>query len=300
MAKANNLIEIVGEDLKLPFSIHVLASSLTTIGIKFNKAYNIARRVRNRLNQEGRTKIDRDKLRQIVAKELENELDKVTSQRYLKFRKIMGLEKPLIILLGGSTGSGKSTVSVELAQRLDITSMFTTDIVREIMRALFSNDILPMIHTSSYLASEKFWVPVKESKNQKIIAFREQALRVNAGIKSIIRRSIVEKTSLIINGVHILPELIDENEFPGANIVKAFVYIEDEEEHKNRFHMRGRSTEDRAAEKYLKNIEAIRMIQDYIIKGAKKRDYPYFNNINSIKTTKSVVNNIIDKISVNN
>lgn len=293
-----DLIEIVGEDLKLPFSIHVLASSLTTIGIKFNKAYGVASRVRDRLRKEGRKKINRDRLRQFVAEELEQQLGKDIAQRYLKFREIMGLEKPLIILLGGSTGSGKSTVSVELAQRLDITSMLTTDIVREIMRSLFSNDILPMIHTSSYLAFEKFWVPVKESKNQKIIAFREQALRVNAGVKSIIRRSIVEKTSLIINGVHILPELIDEKEFPGANIIKAFIYVKDKKEHKNRFHMRGRSTEDRSADKYLKSIDDIRLIQDYIMKGARKKNYPYFDNINSVKTAKKVVNTIIDKISV--
>ncbi len=297
---SNNLVEIVGKDLRLPFSIHVLASSLTTIGIKFNNAYDIASQVRGRLKKKKQKKINRDQLRYIVASELEKKLGKNISQRYLKFRKIMGLEKPLIILLGGSTGSGKSTVSVEMAQRLDITSMLTTDIVREIMRSLFSNDILPMIHTSSYLAFEKFWVPVQESKNQKIIAFREQALRVNSGVKSIIRRSIVEKTSLIINGVHILPELIDEADFPGANIIKAFIYVEDEKEHKNRFYMRGRSTEDRAADKYLKNLDAIRMIQKYIIDGAKKRNYPCFDNMNSVKTTKKVVNTIINKIPVNN
>ncbi|MDA3792236.1 MAG: zeta toxin family protein [Elusimicrobia bacterium] len=275
------LPKIAGKDFMLPFSVAILTGSLETIGIKYRKAFRIASEIGDYLEQRNIKSITRDKLREFVYKQIKMDVNKEMADKYRKFRKIMQLKKPLIILLGGSTGSGKNTVSVELAHRLDITTVITSDAIREVMRTILSKEISPMIHTSSYLAKDNLWMPISKDKVGSVVAFREQALRVNAGIKGIISRSIKERTTLIINGVHIIPDLIKEEDYEKADIIKIFIYVKNKKEHKERFYMRGRSSEDRNAARYLDSFTRIRDIQKYIVKGARKAGYPCINNIKS-------------------
>ena len=60
------------------------------------------------------------------------------------------LDLPLIVLVGGATGTGKSTVATEVAYRLGITRVTSTDFVRQTMRAFLSHDFMPSIHYSSF------------------------------------------------------------------------------------------------------------------------------------------------------
>ena len=48
------------------------------------------------------------------------------------------LDVPLVILIGGATGVGKSTIATQLAARLGIVRVVATDAIREVMRAMFS------------------------------------------------------------------------------------------------------------------------------------------------------------------
>ncbi len=289
-------VQIVGKDFRLPFSVAILTGSLETIGIKYRKAFQIADRIGEYLEKKAFHTISRNKLRGLVYKQIEKDVNKVTADKYKKFRNIMQLKKPLIILLGGSTGSGKNTVSVDLARRLDITSVITTDSVREVMRTILSKKISPLVHTSSYLAKDNLWMPISKDKVGSVVAFREQALRVNAGIEGIIQRSIKEKRSLLINGVHIIPDIINEEAYKKADIIKVFIYVKKKKEHKERFYMRGRSSEDRNVERYLNNFKRIRNIQKYIVKSARKEGYPCINNMKSSKTAQRVVDHIIEKL----
>ena len=297
MNNKNLTTEIAGSDFVLPFSRVILANSLETIGIDFYKAHERAQKIDNGFNKQGLKRITRGELRDRVFEHLKKDINEETALKYLKFRKIMALKKPLIILLGGSTGSGKDTVSMELAHRLDIMTVITTDIIREIMRSLFSDEILPMIHTSSYLAYKKLWIPLEKGKNYQTVAYREQSLRVNAGIRSIIKRSIKENTTLIINGVHILPDIIKYDEFKDANLIKIFIYVKNKSAHKERFYIRGMSSEGRDAAKYIDNFNTIREIQKYIINRSKKLQYLCINNCDSKETALIIINHIINEVS---
>ena len=64
------------------------------------------------------------------------------------------LELPLLVLVGGATGTGKSTVATEVAHRLGITRVTSTDVVRQTMRAFFSAEFMPSIHYSSFEAGQ--------------------------------------------------------------------------------------------------------------------------------------------------
>ena len=54
------------------------------------------------------------------------------------------LDLPIILLVGGATGTGKSTVATEVAYRLGITRVTSTDFVRQTMRAFFSREFMPV------------------------------------------------------------------------------------------------------------------------------------------------------------
>ncbi len=291
----NDNTQVVSADFRQPYTPFVLANSLESIGVEFHRANAIARKLGQELQEKKVSLITRSDLRQVAYEKIKKELGKITAERYVKFRKFMNIKKPLILMLGGSTGSGKNTVAVELAHRLDIVNVITTDVLREVMRAFFSREVLPVIHTSSYLAGKKLWMPLEEGKDQATVAFREQALRVNAGIKSIIKRSVKEKMSVIINGVHVLPGIIKPSDFKKANLAEVFIYIESEKEHKKRFYIRGLASEERGAQKYIDNFESIRSIQDYILELSKKHNYLCIDNLDSRRTAVEIIDYIVDK-----
>jgi 2-phosphoglycerate kinase len=54
--------------------------------------------------------------------------------RLRRFRELQRLDLPVIVLVGGATGTGKSTVATEAAYRLGITRVTSTDFVRQTMR----------------------------------------------------------------------------------------------------------------------------------------------------------------------
>ena len=76
-------------------------------------------------------------------------------RRLRRFRELQELDLPVIVLVGGATGTGKSTVATEAAYRLGITRVTSTDFVRQTMRAFFSKEFMPSIHYSSFEAAAR-------------------------------------------------------------------------------------------------------------------------------------------------
>ena len=69
-----------------------------------------------------------------------------------KWREIKSLDIPLVIMIGGATGVGKSTIATQLAVRLGIVRVVATDAIREVMRALFTSELMPTRYASSFEA----------------------------------------------------------------------------------------------------------------------------------------------------
>ena len=82
-----------------------------------------------------------------------------------------GSIEPLIVLIGGTTGVGKSTIATEVAHRLGITRIVSTDSIREVMRGIFSQDLMPAIYESAFNAWRGLRVPVpagRQSRHRRI------------------------------------------------------------------------------------------------------------------------------------
>ena len=122
-------------------------------------------------------------------------------------------DKPVIILFGGATGTGKSSVAGEVAHRLGIQKLLSTDTVRQMMRMMFSKDLLPAIHSSSYEAWKERVGPKEERSLAVIEAFQAQTIPVLVGVRAMVERTIQENMSLVIDGVHLVPGLMELEQF---------------------------------------------------------------------------------------
>ena len=90
-------------------------------------------------------------------------LGDLAGDRYAKnFRRwgeVERLDVPLVILIGGATGVGKSTIATQLAVRLSIVRVVATDAIREVMRSTLTHELMPTLHTSSFHADEALREP---------------------------------------------------------------------------------------------------------------------------------------------
>ena len=202
----------------------------------------------------------------------------VSPEALVRLEALRELEMPLIVLVGGATGTGKSTVATEVAHRLGITRVTSTDVVRQTMRAFFSREFMPSIHYSSFEAGAAVRVPEDETADPTLLGFLEQTRNVLVGVKAVISRAIEEGYSLVLEGVHLVPGSISTS-IRGAVVCHCLLAIEDDEEHANHFWSRDAASEGlRPFEKNLAALPEIRRIQNYLVARAGKAGIPVIDN----------------------
>jgi len=258
-----------GGEPRVPFSKGILAQSLMAAGMSPDRAYRMAREVERELIRQGRRVIDRDELRRLVARRLEARIGEDVAERYLVLRAVRRLERPMHILIGGVSGVGKSTLAASLAYRLGITRMTSSDSVREILRATTTRDLVPTLHTSSFNAwkalVEVLGLEGEPGSEVILQGFRDQVARVSVGIRAIQERNARERTSVVIEGVHVVPGFLSHPLQSEVVQIPLLVVVRDEKTHRDRFRIRERETRGRRSmDKYLANFAAMRMIQDHL------------------------------------
>jgi 2-phosphoglycerate kinase len=272
---------------KARFSRSQLVKSLIPAGLTYEQAYSIAEKIRSDIKSKNITEITDNK----IAKLVETELKKIKPEflrRYSLWRKIK-YTKPLIILIGGGTGVGTSTLAAELASLLGITEVIGTDSIREIMRSTISKSIVPSIYKSTYNAWEVYGdlLPYRASV---LHGYDVQVQKVSFGINAMIDRALRENENLIIEGVHILPGLFEKHK----NTFEYIVDIENEKVHRFRFYRRESITSLRPAAKYLKYFVEIRDIRNFIIKKSREKNIPVIQNLDVQEALKELVKHIED------
>jgi len=198
------------------------------------------------------------------------------------------LEVPLVVLVGGATGTGKSTVATEVAHRLGITRVTSTDVVRQTMRAFFSSEFMPSIHFSSFEAGPALTTDDDEG-DRVLRGFLEQTRNVLVGVKAVLGRAMEESYSLALEGVHLVPGMLPPVD--GAVFCQVLLAIEDEDEHARHFFTRDNEGL-RPFDKYLRGLPDIRRIQDYLVERAGKTGVPVIEN----ETMEAAVDQVIDLV----
>lgn len=259
----------------LPYSKGLMAQSFMSTGMPPSRAYAVAAAVEKAIRETGETRISTHDLHELAGKVLRESAGDVYADRFVRLAEVARRDRPLIVLIGGTTGVGKSTIATEVAHRLGITRIVSTDSIREVMRGIFSRDLMPAIYESSFNAWRGLRVPAPQGANPVIVGFREQTAVVTTGIKSLIERSVVEGMSTVVEGIHLVPGYIDPAEFKNATVVQLIVTVDDEESHRSHFYIREVQTDgDRPFERYRANFDNIRTLGHYIEDLAKQHGTP--------------------------
>lgn len=297
MSERLQKIIIADEEHHLPYSKGLTATSLMATGLVPDQAYNIAAMVHETLRDEGNPEVTMDHVRRTAERILGREAGEKYVEIYRKWQSLAKLNKPIVILMGGATGVGKSTVATMLASRLGIIRQVSTDIIREVMRSLFARELVPALYSSSFNAFEEMRIPLPQATDKVIIGFLEQAAMVWVGIKALIERAVVERTNFIVEGAHVVPGIIDPRFFDNAFVVQMVLSVEDRMEHRSHFEIREVETEGaRPFARYVRNLDSIRKIQGYILELAAEEDVPVFPCHNIDQTVGTIIEYVIDQV----
>ena len=260
------------------FSISEYCKCLETIGLKADEAKSVAEAVSVHLLKRETGYIQSGYIAYFTYRLLRRSKDfgPAVAHRWLVWRDFIDSGRPLIFMIGGTAGCGKSTAATDLASRLNIVRTQSTDMLREVMRAMVPRHLQPMLYESSYTA----WKKLPHSKNLQmkqedllIDGYCTQADIMSVAIKAVIQRALRENISLILEGVHMHPAYV-ENLVESKDTVVVPIMLGVLKRKKLQQRITGRSTRvpQRRAEKYLKHFDSIWRLQTYLLSEADKVD----------------------------
>lgn len=279
--------------MSLPYSKGLMASRLAVTGLSPERAYEIAKELGERMDA-GLLERDGGALDRLVAEVLAEKAGERYAVSWERWRVVRDLRVPLVILIGGATGVGKSTIATQLATRLGIVRVVATDAIREVMRALFSRSLMPTLHTSSFEAGPALRDP--PAKDASLAGFREQAATVGVGIEALLERAAVEGTGIIIEGAHLVPGSLDLAARADRILaVPTIVTVEDESLHRSHFPARWADHGGRPPQRYLDGFEDIRRIQRFLKSQALSHGVPVISNYNLDHSIAQIIELVMER-----
>lgn len=288
---------VVAPDLRLPYSKGLMAQALMATGLAPERAYSVAAAVERRLHDGDHSSLTIAGLGAIAREALGEQEGGELIQRFRQWQRLFKLERPLVILIGGTTGVGKSTLATQVAHRLGITRVASTDTIRQVMRAFFAADLMPEVHCSSFAAGKAVRIPMPKSADLVKSGFIEQTKSVAVGVNAIVERAISESQSSIVEGVHIVPGFLDRSRWGEAVVLEFVLMISDPERHRSHFFVREWETDGiRPLKRYIANFAAIRKVQKYVLDQAAKHDVTVLDNESIDKTVKAVMNEVLSAV----
>jgi len=280
----------------LPYSKGLRASELMVTGLSPYRAYQVAEQIEERLLDRKVASVTRDELDELTIDVLSDLAGERYATNFLKWREVATLGVPVVLLIGGATGVGKSTMATQIAVRLGIVRVVATDAIREVMRAMFTSELMPTLYTSSFNADSALREPPPRPADRVIVGFREQTAAVSVGVQALIERAAVEGTSAVIEGAHLVPGFVDLEPYEErVLVVPVVVTVEDEDLHRSHFGARSADASSRPYERYLKGFQNIRRVQKYIKSQALSHSWPIVPNYSLDQSMAALIDLVVER-----
>jgi len=296
-AKADHAISLY-ENRNMPYMLQVEADNgqfsafspsryrtdLEAIGLTPDEALSIVDELSLHLLKRNKPDVTSKYIAKVTYRLLRKskDLGKKVAHRWLVWRDFVYSGRPLVILIGGTAGCGKSTIATNVASRLEIARMQSTDMLREVMRTMISKKAEPILHKSSYSAWQELPDEILESedKNQRIYTgYCRQAEILSVAIKAVIHRALHERVSVIVEGVHFHPSLIKNIIDPGdALVVPIMLGVLKRKQLQSRIKGRSTNVPQRRAGRYLEHFESIWKLQTFLLSEADQANVPIISN----------------------
>ena len=183
----------------------------------------------------------------------------------------------MIIALAGTSGSGKSTISKLISQKLNISHHLGSGFIREMVKPYFSKESEPCLFNYSFRPH------VEMDSFENLIL---QSKTIKPSIDASTMRAHREKTNIIVEGVNCIPGVIDSRYIDFFGLV----VVSDENIHMSRIKKRGLNKVGRNFDDL--DFKNVRYIQDKFIDIFEKKGSPIFDNGNLDTTTNKIIKGI--------
>ncbi len=286
------------------FSVGVLTRHLEGCGIRFEEATRGAHLVQSFLRERADPVIDHRELRRIVFETLSQRCCAEAAHRYLSRCHLRDSGVPLILLIGGATGAGKSTVATRLAYLLDIVRTQSTDMMREIIRCYLVPHVAPTLGYSSFdawrgLPGVDARRSQPESDDLVVSGFLAQFGTVKVALEATIARAVKEQHDLIIDGVHVLPSRLDLAAIgQKALIVPMVLAVTTRGRLDDHLLRRGREQPRRDSEHHRRTLDEIWRLQAFMVDQAERNGIPVIATWGLDETVASVMDEVVRQIGI--
>ena len=290
-----------GDGSTTPFSRGEHQQRLESCGMPSDEAARITRVIYDHLVKRMKEEISTVRLSRLTYSALKRLSTDKYAHSYLVWTDFLHSGRPLFILIGGTAGSGKSTVATDVANRLEIVRAQSTDMLREVMRVMVPEKLLPVLHASTFNAWKTLRVAPEDKSHEAALlkrGFLTQAELVAVSCEAVLKRAAQERVSVVLEGVHVRPDLLEcvptDND---AVVVPVVLAISSRSKLEKRIKGRGRNAPLRRAERYLKHIDEIWSLQSVLLDEADKAGVAIIANEDKDVAVREVMATVIDAIS---
>jgi len=274
---------------------------LQSSGVRLDDAERITIMLFDQLLASGATRISTVQLSYLTWLCLRQELGEAAAQKYLIWMEFQHSGRPLVLLIGGAVGTGKSSIATEIAHRLEIVRTQSTDMLREVMRTMIPRKLLPILHCSSFDAWKTLPLQAKQQRDRDMLiaeGYRSQVDLLALPCEAVVRRAITESVPLILEGVHCHPDLL--HRLTGENdalLVHVTLAVMNQQDLQARLRGRGMEVPQRRAKRYLKKFDSIWRLHSFLVSEAERCDTPLIPNEEREAAVYQVIGTINSELS---
>ena len=289
-----------------PFSRLKFRNSLETIGLKSKESDDVVQMLQEHLTNKSIKTIKSRNLAMLIYRYLRqsSKLGPAVAHRWLVWHDFINSGRELIFLIGGTAGCGKSSTANMLANRLEIVRTQSTDMLREVMRTMIPEQLMPVLHQSSFTA----WKGLPGRKKSKggvpeallVQGYRSQADLLSLAIEAVVDRATREHVSLVLEGVHVHPAFMEKLQTEtDAVVIPVMLGLLKRKHLQQRIKDRSTNVPDRGAEHYLQYFDEIWRLQTYLLSEADRANIHIAVNENRDKIFSEIMRFTIATLAEN-